>query len=77
MIFQLIGYVILLLIAIIISIDVLPMFKDWLSRIHIGRYDNQQIWNKSILWQINKSSCLIVTYWNNGYNTHDFEYHCY
>ncbi|OAS17208.1 glycoside hydrolase family 88 protein [Paenibacillus oryzisoli] len=48
MIFQLIGYALLLLIAIIISIDIIPLFKDWLSRIHIGRYDNQQIWNKSI-----------------------------
>ncbi|NIK76092.1 unsaturated rhamnogalacturonyl hydrolase [Paenibacillus castaneae] len=35
-------------ILIIVSLDVLPISKDWLGRIHIGRYKNKQEWNQSI-----------------------------
>nr|WP_276562916.1 glycoside hydrolase family 88 protein [Paenibacillus anseongense] len=35
-------------IGIIVVIDIVPIFRDWLSRIHIGRYQDKQIWNKSI-----------------------------
>lgn len=33
---------------IILFIDILPIGKDWLSRIHIGRYKSKQEWNRSI-----------------------------
>lgn len=32
----------------VLLIDILPIGKDWLSRIHIGRYKNKQEWNQSI-----------------------------
>ncbi|WP_054028520.1 glycoside hydrolase family 88 protein [Bacillus sp. FJAT-28004] len=35
-------------VIIIISIDIMPISKDWLSRIHIGRYRDKQKWNQSI-----------------------------
>ena len=42
-------YVLLLLIVfIVILFDIVPPFKTWLSRIHIGRYYDIQKWNKSI-----------------------------
>jgi len=48
MLFQTIGVLLLGLIAIVILIDVIPICRDWLSRIHIGRYQDKQLWNKSI-----------------------------
>ncbi|WP_028550875.1 glycoside hydrolase family 88 protein [Paenibacillus sp. UNC451MF] len=48
MVVQILSVVLLSLIAVIILIDVIPMFKDWVSRIHIGRYQDKQMWNKSI-----------------------------
>ncbi|MEC0264405.1 glycoside hydrolase family 88 protein [Paenibacillus anseongense] len=48
MIIQLIGIALLGFIGIIVVIDIVPIFRDWLSRIHIGRYQDKQIWNKSI-----------------------------
>lgn len=48
MIIQIIGLVLLSMIAIIILIDIVPIGKDWLSRIHIGRYEDKQLWNQSI-----------------------------
>lgn len=39
---------VLLLGLIIILMDVLPIFKDWVSRIHIGRYPNEEVWKKAI-----------------------------
>lgn len=38
----------LIIIAGIILIDIIPIFKDWLSRIHIGRYFDNHVWNKAI-----------------------------
>ncbi|WP_028611932.1 glycoside hydrolase family 88 protein [Paenibacillus harenae] len=34
--------------VIIAAIDFLPICRDWLSRIHIGRYKSKQVWNQSI-----------------------------
>ncbi|ULL13899.1 hypothetical protein DVH26_05225 [Paenibacillus sp. H1-7] len=48
MIFQIVCYLLLGIIAIVVLIDVVPMFRDWVSRIHIGRYQDRQIWNRSI-----------------------------
>ncbi|MEC0228019.1 glycoside hydrolase family 88 protein [Paenibacillus alba] len=48
MIIQLVGIVLISIIAITVIIDIVPLFRDWLSRIHIGRYEDKQIWNKSI-----------------------------
>jgi unsaturated rhamnogalacturonyl hydrolase len=48
MIIQLLVYLFLAIGLIVILIDIIPIFKDWLSRIHIGRYSNRDIWNKSI-----------------------------
>lgn len=42
-------YVLLLLIVFIgILFDIVPTFLTWLSRIHIGRYNDTKIWNRSI-----------------------------
>lgn len=35
--------ILILLRLIIILIDVLSLMKTWISRIHIGRYENQDI----------------------------------
>lgn len=48
MIIQIIGIVLLCIIAAIMFIDIVPIGRDWLSRIHIGRYEDKQIWNQSI-----------------------------
>jgi len=40
--------VLLLVAAVILLIDLVPMAKDWLSRIHIGRYKNASGWEQSI-----------------------------
>lgn len=58
MVIQVIGLLIIILIAIIILIDIIPIFVGWLSRIHIGRYSDQNIWkksitNKAVQWLIN------------------------
>ncbi|UQZ85690.1 Glycosyl Hydrolase Family 88 [Paenibacillus konkukensis] len=36
------------LIIVVILIDIVPIFKDWLSRIHIGRFQDKQLWSRSI-----------------------------
>lgn len=38
----------LLIAVVVILIDIVPIFMTWLSRIHIGRYNDRCIWNKSI-----------------------------
>ncbi|MBE5099047.1 glycoside hydrolase family 88 protein [Priestia aryabhattai] len=48
MIIQTSVFLLITLIVIVILIDIIPIFKDWLGRIHIGRYDNKNIWNKLI-----------------------------
>jgi unsaturated rhamnogalacturonyl hydrolase len=39
---------ILVIIVGIVLIDIIPIFKDWLNRIHIGRYKDQNFWNQKI-----------------------------
>lgn len=48
MIIQVTGAVLLGAIFVIVLMDIIPIFKTWLTRIHIGRYDDKDIWNKSI-----------------------------
>ncbi|OME83946.1 hypothetical protein BK120_12565 [Paenibacillus sp. FSL A5-0031] len=45
---EILAVILLGLIGIIIFIDIMPISRDWLSRIHIGRYRNKQEWNQSI-----------------------------
>lgn len=47
MIYIVSGFLFLIL-GVVILIDIIPTFKTWLSRIHIGRYNDIQTWNKSI-----------------------------
>ncbi|MCF2937409.1 glycoside hydrolase family 88 protein [Paenibacillus alkaliterrae] len=48
MFFQLLSILLLMTAAVIVFIDVLPLIKDWLGRIHIGRFSNTNEWNSSI-----------------------------
>jgi unsaturated rhamnogalacturonyl hydrolase len=48
MIIQAVSYALLIIVILIILIDIVPIFKDWLGRIHIGRYHNINLWNESI-----------------------------
>ncbi|MFN7250061.1 MAG: glycoside hydrolase family 88 protein [Anaerobacillus sp.] len=53
------------IITVIMLIDVVPIFKDWLNRIHIGRYINKIEWKRSITevginW-LNKTPKIKVT----------------
>ncbi|MEH6949740.1 glycoside hydrolase family 88 protein [Bacillus sp. JJ634] len=57
--------VLLSVVVVIALIDVVPLFKDWYRRIHIGRFTDRQIWNKSITekavhW-LNKTPTIKVT----------------
>ncbi|MFC0560075.1 glycoside hydrolase family 88 protein [Halalkalibacter alkalisediminis] len=65
MITQLVAILLLGIIAIIVLIDIVPLFKDWVSRIHIGRYTDKEIWNKAISKQgvrwLNKTPKIKVT----------------
>lgn len=47
-IFNYISISILIIFIIVVLIDVIPIFKDWLGRIHIGRYDDIPLWNRNI-----------------------------
>jgi unsaturated rhamnogalacturonyl hydrolase len=62
---QQLGLFITIVIAVIILIDIIPLFKDWLSRIHIGRYADKDIWsnavtNKAVTW-LNNTPKIKVT----------------
>lgn len=48
MIIQIVCFLLLSIVAVIVLIDVVPIFRDWVSRIHIGRYQDRQTWNQSI-----------------------------
>lgn len=48
MIYQIVVLIFIIVPIIIGSIDIIPTFLTWLSRIHIGRYNDIQKWNKSI-----------------------------
>ena len=45
---SIVSIVLLAVIIIIALVDTIPMFKDWLSRIHMGRYENKQHWTQAI-----------------------------
>ncbi|PEB56278.1 hypothetical protein CON65_16095 [Bacillus pseudomycoides] len=65
MIIQVVSLVLLSIIIVIILIDLLPIWKDWLSRIKIGRYTDKNTWNTSITsrgvkW-LNKTPKIKVT----------------
>ncbi|ENQ3078073.1 glycoside hydrolase family 88 protein [Bacillus sp. WLY-B-L8] len=65
MIIQAVAFTLLVVIAIIILIDLVPICKAWISRIKIGRYTNQNVWNQSITnigvkW-LNKTPKIKVT----------------
>lgn len=48
MIYQIVVLIFIIVPIIIGSIDIIPTFMTWLSRIHIGRYNDTKIWNRSI-----------------------------
>ena len=65
MFIEIIGLIFISLVVLIILIDIIPIFKDWVGRIHIGRYDDKEIWNQSITnigvkW-LNKTPKIKVT----------------
>lgn len=47
---MLLYFLVFILVVIVIAFlfDIIPIFKSWLERIHIGRYNNVEIWNESI-----------------------------
>lgn len=65
MVIQVLGLIFFLLILLIILIDVVPIFNDWVSRIHIGRHNDKNLWNqlitdKGVKW-LNKTPKIKVT----------------
>ena len=57
--------IIIVIVLIIMLIDIIPIFYNWLSRIHIGRYNNEEVWkqaliNRSIKW-LNNTPKIKVT----------------
>jgi unsaturated rhamnogalacturonyl hydrolase len=65
MLIQAVSYALLFIVILIILIDIVPIFKDWLSRIHIGRYNSVKTWNESMtkigLKWLNKTPKIKVT----------------
>ncbi|WP_242219266.1 glycoside hydrolase family 88 protein [Bacillus cereus group sp. BfR-BA-01380] len=57
MIFQILSYTIIIILFITIAIDLVPLVKDWVLRIHMGRYDDKSLWNKAIT---NKGSKFLL-----------------
>lgn len=48
MIFQILSYIVIFIILMVITIDLVPVIKDWVLRIHMGRYEDKSIWNETI-----------------------------
>lgn len=48
MILQSLGYIITFVTLVVILIDLVPLIKDWVLRIRIGRYEDKYLWNKTI-----------------------------
>ncbi|PEJ58712.1 hypothetical protein CN692_09270 [Bacillus sp. AFS002410] len=48
MVLKIICLIFFIIITMVIFIDILPLFRDWLSRIHIGRFDDKKVWKKVI-----------------------------
>ncbi|WP_057912989.1 glycoside hydrolase family 88 protein [Peribacillus muralis] len=56
---------ILSILIMVLLMDIIPIFKDWLKRIHIGRFTNEKLWkkeisDKAIKW-LNKTPSIKVT----------------
>ncbi|WP_410515066.1 glycoside hydrolase family 88 protein [Paenibacillus sp. BR2-3] len=49
MILQYVTYPFIAIGFIVIAIDLLPLMKDWLGRIRIGRYEDTTAWNQSMV----------------------------
>ena len=49
MLFELLSFLLIFIIFIIFLIDAIPQFNTWQSRIKIGRFPNQQIWQEKVL----------------------------
>ncbi|WP_144505527.1 glycoside hydrolase family 88 protein [Bacillus mycoides] len=65
MVIQLVSLVLLSVITIIILMDLVPICKDWLDRIKIGRYAASEVWSlsitrKGVKW-LNKTPKIKVT----------------
>ncbi|RWS41896.1 hypothetical protein EKA14_19135 [Bacillus mycoides] len=65
MVMQVVSFVLLGIITVIILIDLIPIWKDWLNRIKIGRYTDKNKWNtaitnKGVKW-LNKTPKIKVT----------------
>ncbi|MEJ9114153.1 glycoside hydrolase family 88 protein [Bacillus paramobilis] len=65
MVMQIVSFVLLGIITVIILIDLIPIWRDWLDRIKIGRYKDKNKWNTSITskgmkW-LNKTPKIKVT----------------
>ena len=41
--------IIISIILIILLIDIIPMMCNWISRVHIGRYDNEEVWSEKAI----------------------------
>ncbi|MGG0185170.1 glycoside hydrolase family 88 protein [Bacillus rhizoplanae] len=65
MVIQVVSFVLLGIIIVIILMDLIPIWKDWVNRIKIGRYPNKNTWNisitnKGVKW-LNKAPKIKVT----------------
>ncbi|MDM5463595.1 MULTISPECIES: glycoside hydrolase family 88 protein [Bacillus cereus group] len=65
MVMQIVSFVLLGIITVIILIDLIPIWKDWLDRIKIGRFTDKNKWNtaitsKGVQW-LNKTPKIKVT----------------
>ncbi|MFB5197825.1 glycoside hydrolase family 88 protein [Neobacillus sp. KR4-4] len=49
MVLQGLTFILLFLALVIVIIDLVPIFKDWISRIRIGNFHDKLIWNKTII----------------------------
>lgn len=48
MIFEILSVILFFIILIVILIDLFPKITTWLSRLHIGRYEDKNIWSNTI-----------------------------
>jgi len=48
MILQIVGLIIAISLIVVIAFDVIPIVRDWASRIHMGRIEEHTTWNKVI-----------------------------
>ncbi|WP_309088662.1 glycoside hydrolase family 88 protein [Domibacillus sp.] len=48
MLLQTLGLIVIFIVAIVVIVDLIPLVKDWVLRIQIGRYEDKTIWNEKI-----------------------------